>query len=109
VVEPSAEAVTTAPLDAPPAEKRVAAKETPGLESVASAEAQPALDAYTLVIEAISTLLKEPQVDEWLANKMGVRTAQMKDWLDRGVREGRILKLKKPVRYAAHTPTLFAD
>jgi hypothetical protein len=31
----------------------------------------------------------------------------MKDWLDRGVLEGRILKLKKPVRYAAHTPTLF--
>jgi hypothetical protein len=38
---------------------------------------------------------------------MRVRAAQMKDWLDRGVREGRILKLKKPVRYIAHTATLF--
>jgi len=108
-VEPSEDAVTVAPLDAPPAEKRVAATETPGLASGASAEAKPALDAYTLVIEAVLTLIREPQADEWLANKMGVRTAQMKDWLDRGVREGRILKLKKPVRYAAHTPTLFAD
>jgi len=45
--------------------------------------------------------------DEWVADKMCVRAPQMKDWLDRGVREGRILKLKKPVRYVAHTPTLF--
>ena len=61
------------------------------------------------MIDAVLTLLKEPQSDEWLADKVCVRTAQMKDWLDRGVREGSILKLKKPVRYVAHTPTLFAE
>jgi hypothetical protein len=68
------------------------------LEAGASAKAKPAFDGYTLGIEAMLTLLREPQIGEWLANKMGVRAAQMKDWLDRGVREGRILKLKQPVR-----------
>jgi predicted Rossmann fold nucleotide-binding protein DprA/Smf involved in DNA uptake len=106
-VEPSAEAVTVAPLDAPPAEKHVAPTETPAEDSVSSTEAEPTRDAYTLVIDAVLALLKEPQSDEWVADKMCVRAPQMKDWLDRGVREGRFLKLKKPVRYVAHTPTLF--
>ena len=108
-VEPSAEAVTAAPLDAPPAEKHVAPTETPAKESVSSTEAEPTRDAYTLVIDAVLALLKEPQSDEWVADRVCVRAAQMKDWLDRGVREGRLLKLKKPVRYVAHTPTLFAE
>ncbi len=74
-----------------------------------SEEAEPAPDAYTLVIDAVLALLKEPQSDEWLADKVCVRATQMKDWLNRGVREGRVLKLKKPVRYLAHTPTLFSE
>jgi len=31
------------------------------------------------------------------------------DWLDRAVREGRILKLKKPVRCASAAPALFTN
>jgi hypothetical protein len=61
------------------------------------------------VIDAVLALLKEPQSDEWVANKLCVRAAQVKDWLERAVREGRLSKLKKPVRYVAHTPTLFAE
>jgi predicted Rossmann fold nucleotide-binding protein DprA/Smf involved in DNA uptake len=107
-VQLSAESVVTAaPLDNPPIEKHVATTKTPAAESVSSAEAEPTRDAYTLVIDTVLALLKEPQSDEWVADKMCVRAPQMKDWLDRGVREGRILKLKKPVRYVAHTPTLF--
>jgi predicted Rossmann fold nucleotide-binding protein DprA/Smf involved in DNA uptake len=106
-VEPSAAAVTAAPLDAAPVEKQIAPTETPAEESVSSTEAELARDAYTLVIDSVLALLQEPQSDEWVADKVCVRAAQMKDWLDRGVREGRILKLKKPVRYVAHTPTLF--
>lgn len=106
-VEPSAEVVAAAPLE-PPAEKQVEPTETHAGESRPSTtEEEPTRDAYTLVIDAVLTLLKEPQPDEWVADKMCVRAPQMKDWLDRGVREGRILKLKKPVRYVAHTPTLF--
>jgi predicted Rossmann fold nucleotide-binding protein DprA/Smf involved in DNA uptake len=97
-VEPGAEAVTAAAVDAPPSENHVA-----------STEAEPTRDAYKLVIDAVLALLKAPQSAEWAADKMCVRAPQMKDWLDRGVREGRILKLKKPVRYVAHTPTLFME
>jgi predicted Rossmann fold nucleotide-binding protein DprA/Smf involved in DNA uptake len=64
-------------------------------------------DAYYLVIEKLSALLNEPQTDEWLADKMCVRATQIKDWLARGVREGRIAKLKKPVLYVASSHTLF--
>jgi predicted Rossmann fold nucleotide-binding protein DprA/Smf involved in DNA uptake len=97
-VERSAEAVAAAPPDVLPA-----------LEQTAPTEAEPTRDAYTLVIDGVLALLKEPQADEWLADRLCVRAAQIKDWLDRGVREGRILKLKKPVRYVAHTPTLFTE
>lgn len=78
-------------------------------ESGRPTEEGPTRDAYTLVIDAVLALLKEPQSDEWLAEKMCVRATQMKDWLDRGVREGRLRKLKKPVRYVACTPTLFTE
>ena len=106
-VEPSTEAVTAALLDSPPTEKHVAPTETPAEESVSPTGVEPTRDAYTLVIDAVLAFLKEPQSDQWVADMMCVRAPQMKDWLDRGVREGRILKLKKPVRYVAHTPTLF--
>ena len=106
-VEPSTEAMTAALLDAAPTENHVAPTETPGEESVSSTRAEPNRDAYTLVIDAVLAHLKEPKSHEWVADKMCVRAPQMKDWLDRGVREGRILKLKKPLRYVAHTPTLF--
>jgi predicted Rossmann fold nucleotide-binding protein DprA/Smf involved in DNA uptake len=76
---------------------------------IAETETEPSSDVYTLVIDALLALLNEPQSNEWLADKMCVRVAQMNDWLDRSLREGRILKLKKPVRYAAHTPSLFAE
>ena len=108
-LEPSAEAVAAAPPGVVSAGKVVAPPEAPPEESGRAAEAEPTRDAYTLVIDAVLALLKEPQSDEWLADKVCVRAAQMKDWLERGVREGRILKLKKPVRYSAHTPTLFAE
>jgi len=80
-----------------------------GGERIAPTEAEPACNAYSLVIETLLALIKEPQSNEWLADKMCVRAAQMNDWLDRGVREGRILKLKRPVRYVAHTPSLFGE
>jgi len=87
-----------------PVEDRVGASNE---VTLVASEAEPACDAYALVIEEILALLNEPRPDDWLADKMGVRAGQMKDWLDRGVREGRITKLKKPVRYVAHSRTLF--
>ncbi|HEV2494941.1 MAG TPA: DNA-processing protein DprA [Terriglobia bacterium] len=70
--------------------------------------AQRSSDAYSLVIEQMLSLLTEPRTEEWLADRMHVRVRQIKDWLARGVREGRITRLRKPVRYVAHTSTLFS-
>jgi predicted Rossmann fold nucleotide-binding protein DprA/Smf involved in DNA uptake len=89
----------------------------PVLDMVKSAEETPPLaaaepcccDAYPLVVEHMLILLKEPRTNEWLAGKMRVRPLQIKDWLARGVREGRITKLKNPVRYVAPSPDLFTD
>ena len=63
-------------------------------------------DAYSLVIEQMLALLNEPRTDKWLADKMCVRAPQIKDWLARGVREGRITKLKEagPLRRPLSRP-----
>lgn len=79
----------------------------PTEETIRPAAAEQCYDAYYLVIEQMSALLNEPQTDEWLADKMCVRATQIKDWLARSVREGRITKLKKPVLYVARSHTLF--
>lgn len=79
----------------------------PAEETPPPATAEQCCDAYSLVVEQMLALLKEPRTDEWLADKMCVRASQIKDWLARGVREGRVRKLKKPVGYVAHSPTLF--
>lgn len=57
-------------------------------ESGKSMEAESADDAYALVIDTVLSLLKQPQSEEWLADKLCARAAQMKDWLDRGARQG---------------------
>jgi predicted Rossmann fold nucleotide-binding protein DprA/Smf involved in DNA uptake len=86
-----------------------AGKDAPSArQMVVSREAEPSCDAYTLVIDSMLSLLEEPHSDKWLADRMSVRAAQIKDWLERSVREGRIRKLKSPVRYVRHNrPTLF--
>jgi hypothetical protein len=100
-VSPETSAGATVP---PVLDKVKPAEETP----LAAAE-QRRCDAYSLVIEQILILLKKPRTNEWLADKMRVRAPQIKDWLARGVRERRITKRKKPVRYVAHSPALFTD
>jgi hypothetical protein len=91
------------PVPAPPQ------SQTTEPRSVVSQDSS-ARDAYTLAIGHMLKLLSEPQEDKWLAEKMGVPAAQMKDWLDEAVREGTVRKLKgKPVRYVAASPTLFSE
>jgi hypothetical protein len=78
-----------------------------GNVSPPSSPEKPVREAYTLVINDITSIPEQPQSEEWLASKLSVRTAQMKDWLDRAVRKGRIRKLRKPVRYVAESQSLF--
>ena len=75
----------------------------------AAAAEQCGCDAYSLVIEPMLLLLKEPRTSEWLSDKLRVRAPQMNDWLSRGIQEGRITKLKKPVRYVVQAPALFTS
>ena len=114
--ERSTDTLGSSSPDVPPAEEQSSHTEAPPVQEDATPtqepcrpqEGEPASDAYALVIDAMLSLLKQPQGDEWLADKMCVRGAQMKDWLDRAIREGRIRKLKRPARYVA-CPTLFVD
>jgi hypothetical protein len=81
----------------------------PTEETTPPSTAERCCDDYHLFIEKMSALLSEPQTAEWLADKMCVRAAQIKDWLARGVCEGRITKQKRPVRYVAQSRTLFTE
>lgn len=76
-------------------------------QSAEPAAVESVREAYTLVINDLLNILQEPQSEDWLAGKMNVRTPQMKDWLERAVREGRVKKLRKPARYVADSHTLF--
>lgn len=96
-------AETTAGAAVPATPDRV----KPAEETAAPATEERGCDAYSLVVEQMLALLKEPRTDAWLADKMCVLPLQIKDWLVRGVCEGRITKLKKPIRYIANSPTLF--
>ena len=116
-MEESTDGVAQGIIDTPvSAETSAGATFPPSPDMVKPAEETPpaaadawCCDAYSLVIEQMLILLKEPRTDEWLADKMRVRPPQIKDWLARGVLEGHITKQKKPVRYVAHSPALFKD
>ncbi len=109
LASPVMESLDAAPPDVLTSGEPVPPTEAPPEKPERHAQTEATLDAYTLVIDAVVALLNEPQPYEWLADKVCVRSAQMKDWLDRGVREGRIQKLKNPVRYVALEPTLFPE
>jgi len=94
----------------------------PKLEPPASAPAAPPApasseepaptptDAYGLVLPALLEMLREPLDERSVTDRLGVVPAQAKAWLKRAVGEGKVRKLKKPVRYVAvsHTDSLFA-
>ncbi len=67
-------------------------------------------DAYSLILPALLGILREPQDERSVADHLGVMPAQAKAWLKRAVGEGKVRKLKKPVRYIAvsHSDSLFA-
>jgi predicted Rossmann fold nucleotide-binding protein DprA/Smf involved in DNA uptake len=65
-------------------------------------------DAYTLVIHEMMKLLERPRDEKWLAEHLGVRGSQMKDWLARAESEGFVTRLKNPTRYLANSGMLFS-
>jgi predicted Rossmann fold nucleotide-binding protein DprA/Smf involved in DNA uptake len=97
------------------AETKMAEQEPlrPGVAGAFDCSVEPAPvrttdEAYSLVVETIVNFLDQPQSEKWLAAKVNVPTSQMKDWLGRAIREGRVTKIKKkPVLYLATSRTLF--
>jgi len=76
-----------------------------------SEEPAPApTDAYSLVLPALLRILGEPQNERSLADRLGVLPAQARVWLKRALDDGKVRKLKKPVRYvaASQNDSLFA-
>jgi predicted Rossmann fold nucleotide-binding protein DprA/Smf involved in DNA uptake len=76
-----------------------------------SEEPAPApTDAYSLVLPALLRILGEPQNERSLAGRLGVLPAQARVWLKRALDDGKVRKLKKPVRYvaASQNDSLFA-
>ncbi len=103
---------------APKVSEPVAAKLEPAAPAPAappapasSEEPAPAsTDAYSLVLPVLREILREPQDERSVADRLGVMPSQAKAWLKRAVGEGKLRKLKKPVRYVAvlKSDSLFA-
>ncbi len=68
-------------------------------------------DAYSRVLEIILDLAAEPLDQDSFAKKLDVLPSQAKVWLRRAEQEGKIQKLKKPVRYVrtANALSLFSQ
>ncbi|MCU0245166.1 MAG: DNA-processing protein DprA [Bryobacter sp.] len=107
-VNPSAACAAAARADAPRGEAARELEDTPAGQPSAAAAPEPVADEYSGAMEAVLALLQEPRSAEWIAERLGGRKAQVKEWMERGVREGRMQKLKRPVRYVVPAPTLFA-
>lgn len=70
-------------------------------------ESNPANALFSVVVDLILQILKKPSNEADVAAELDVSKAQSKIWLERMVDDGRLKKLKKPVRYIIKQPELF--
>jgi predicted Rossmann fold nucleotide-binding protein DprA/Smf involved in DNA uptake len=73
----------------------------PQAQALSEEPAPAPTDAYSLVLPALLGMLREPQHERSVADGLGVLPAQARAWLKRALEEGKVRKLKKPVRYVA--------
>ncbi len=68
-------------------------------------------DAYSHVLDIILDAVSDPLDEGSVARTLDVLPSQAKAWLKRAVQEGKVQKLKKPVRYVrtSNSPSLFAQ
>lgn len=81
--------------------------EHPVVHQIFDRPAPETLDLLDLVAPRILKVLERETSEKQLAELLGIVPAQARAWLKRLVGDGRIRKLKKPVRYVASTPRLF--
>jgi len=70
-------------------------------------EFNPANVLFSVVEEIILQLLKKPMTEDDIAAALNVSKVQTRIWLQRFIDDGRLKKLKKPVRYTIKQPDLF--
>lgn len=88
----------------PPAPLRTGSVPSPGAngENTELPVASASLSFYELFVRRLEALTSNHPVSmEDLTQQIDVSAAQMKDWLKRAEAEGRVSKLKKPLRYAS--------
>jgi predicted Rossmann fold nucleotide-binding protein DprA/Smf involved in DNA uptake len=68
-------------------------------ENSSSQVAVPGTDIYEAVLPFILNQLQKPKDIKTLAESLGVRQAQLQDWLNRAVSEEKIIKIKSPAVY----------
>lgn len=56
-------------------------------------------DAYSAVEPLLLDLLKEPLDEKAIADKLGLVPAQARAWLKRGLKDGSLRRMSRPVRY----------
>lgn len=56
-------------------------------------------DAYSAVEPLLLDLLKEPLDEKAIADKLGLVPAQARAWLKRGLKDGSLSRMSRPVRY----------
>ena len=93
------------PADAAPA--TVTQIRAPREEHPGTTPATPE-NVFEAVWPLLAAQLQEPRTAQALAALLEVRPAQLQDWLDRGVREGRLCKKARPLRYIMQ-PSLFPE
>lgn len=74
----------------------------------------PAKTAYDVVLPLMMGLLSAPRTAAELAEALDVQPAQMKRWLDRALKEGKVVKRGRPAKFSrakesAKQPSLFGN
>ena len=85
-------------LEQSPPESPKPAPTRPTLE-LAAVQDRNESDVYNDVIEGMLAVLREPVDEDSIAERLNVLPTQARAWLKRAVQEGKVQKLKKPVRY----------
>ncbi|HYP42024.1 MAG TPA: DNA-processing protein DprA [Chloroflexia bacterium] len=72
-------------------------------------DSMPVESVYAAVLPIILSHLHQPHDAKSLAQLLDVRPAQLLDWLDRAVQEGRIARKGRPMRYIVAPPSFDLD
>lgn len=89
----------------PPPDSPKPAPTRPTLE-LAAVQDRDGSDVYDHVVEVMLAVLAEPVDEDSIAEKLNVLPTQARAWLKRAVQEGKVRKLKKPVRYVRTSAAL---